>query len=61
MILGNQPGMGFSGGVRWQWQPTLTAHDPNPPITLENAPPSGGFKVAWARVNTTIQSGGRAA
>jgi hypothetical protein len=21
----------------WQWQPTLTAHDPNPPITLENA------------------------
>lgn len=25
----------------WQWQSTLTAHDPNPPITLENggAPP----------------------
>jgi hypothetical protein len=21
----------------WQWQPTLVAHDPNPPITLENA------------------------
>jgi len=27
-----------------QWQPTLTAHDPNPPITLEDAivPPIGG-------------------
>lgn len=21
----------------WQWQPTLSAHDPNPPITLEDA------------------------
>lgn len=21
--------------ARWQWQPTLTAHDPNPPIKLE--------------------------
>src|SRR4051812_7656080 len=21
----------------WQWQPTLSAHDPNPPITLETA------------------------
>lgn len=27
--------------ARWQWQSTLTAHDPNPPITLEDggAPP----------------------
>lgn len=25
--------------ARWQWQPTLTTHDPNPPITLETAPP----------------------
>jgi hypothetical protein len=27
----------------WQWQPTLTAHDPSPPITLEDVPaPSEG-------------------
>lgn len=25
--------------AQWQYQPTLTAHDPNPPITLEDAPP----------------------
>jgi len=24
----------------WQWQPTLTVHDPNPPITLENPAPA---------------------
>jgi hypothetical protein len=29
---------GLSGDYRDAlWQPTLTAHDPNPPITLENA------------------------
>ena len=21
----------------WQWQPTRTDHDPNPPVTLEDA------------------------
>lgn len=26
----------------WQWQPTTTAHDPSPPITLENAPVATG-------------------
>lgn len=30
--------------TRWQWQPTITAHDPTPPITLEDvpAPPGDG-------------------
>lgn len=23
--------------AQWQYQPTLTAHDPRPPITIENA------------------------
>lgn len=23
--------------TKWQWQPTLTIHDPNPPIALEDA------------------------
>ena len=23
---------------RWQWQPTLTVHDPAPPLILEDAP-----------------------
>lgn len=27
----------FFGRTAWQWQPTLTVHDPNPPITLEDA------------------------
>lgn len=29
---------------RWQWQPTLTVHDPSPPMILEDAaeePPAG--------------------
>jgi hypothetical protein len=29
----------------WQWQPTLTLHDPNPPITLEDPLPSVGLKT----------------
>lgn len=33
----------------WQWQPTLTSHDPNPPITLEDEPVVGGtFNAAWS-------------
>ena len=42
------PGYGRS---RWQWQPTLTTHDPNPPLTLETA--SGTVDVT---VNLTGQS-----
>lgn len=30
----------------WQWQFSTTAHDPNPPITLEDAPPAPGSFVA---------------
>lgn len=38
--------MGQPSGFRWarpgwQYQPTRTTHDPNPPITLENAPVGG--------------------
>lgn len=25
--------------ARWQWQPTLTAHNPDPPLPLEDLPP----------------------
>lgn len=28
-----------------QWQPTLTVHDPNPPITLESPAAGGGGDV----------------
>lgn len=31
---------------RWQWQPDLDAHDPNPPITLED--PAGGSTIIEA-------------
>lgn len=33
---------------RWQWQPSLTAHDPNPPITLEDAAAPATFNAAFA-------------
>jgi len=33
-----QSGPFSSNATAWQWQPTLTFHDPNPPITLEDAP-----------------------
>jgi hypothetical protein len=39
----NPSGFGWvltgSRRTAWQWQPTLTAHDPNPPITLEDGAP----------------------
>lgn len=25
--------------AQWQYQPILTSHDPNPPMTLEDTPP----------------------
>lgn len=31
---------------RWQWQPDLDAHDPNPPITIEDA--AGGSTIVEA-------------
>lgn len=31
-------GTSFFSPARLQWAPTLTAHDPNPPITLEGSP-----------------------
>lgn len=30
-----------------QWQPTLTVHDPNPPITIESAPVSQAVFWGW--------------
>lgn len=47
--------MNFSGtginvglnGTAWQWQPSLTVHDPNPPITLESP-------VAPANTNRSV-------
>lgn len=37
--------------ARLQWAPTLTSHDPNPPINLEDppvAPPTLGFNNTLA-------------
>lgn len=34
----------------FQWQPTLTSHDPNPPITLEHA---GGTTVTLVKATWT--------
>lgn len=33
---GSRSGIVGVDRVAWQWQPTRTAHDPNPPITLED-------------------------
>ena len=36
------------GRTQWQWQPTLTAHDPSPPMILEDAavePPAGDMST----------------
>lgn len=35
----------FFGRTAWQWQPTLTVHDPSPPITLEDAAVAGGVFI----------------
>lgn len=38
----------------WQWQPTLTAHDPSPPITLEDAAAPATFNAAWGGAATHV-------
>ena len=47
---------GFQGDrpTERQWQPTNTAHDPNPPITLENG---GGGAVTHATTGTLTGTG----
>lgn len=45
--------------ARWQWQPTLTAHDPNPPITLEDVVVTGNTyddMVSVARLEALFSS-----
>ena len=41
-------------GAELQWQPTLTVHDPNPPITLEHLTASAvvmrALVVSWIAV-----------
>ena len=46
--------------VQLQWGPTLTSHDPSPPITLEDAaavaptdPPPAAFGWGWRRLWTS--------
>lgn len=36
---------GWASPESWQWQQTLTAHDPNPPITLEEPPPASSVPL----------------
>ena len=40
-------------GCELQWQPSLTVHDPNPPITLES-PTGGAFSLAAAEGSYTL-------
>ena len=42
-------GVAFGGRTAWQWQPTLTVHDPAPPLVLES--PSG-FPTQYAGLRT---------
>lgn len=49
--IGNR-GLGFRLRSSWQWQPTLTAHDPNPPIILED--PAGGGPVTLIAGSNTV-------
>jgi len=48
----------------WQWQPSLTVHDPNPPLTLENVVVGAFFGVlrrwtgsAWVKAKLMRYNG----
>jgi hypothetical protein len=53
-------GAGLWNPARLQWAPTLTSHDPNPPITLENAAGGGGVSGTLSQTLGALIAAGTA-